>query len=148
MHVHAHWALISTANATSVELTKFFLSILCDGHGVRGRGRGAALGLGPERHCSRSKEITNEKRTERERGERTESQEISTRKVVISNLAYTHHCTVPVYVCVCECESENACMCVFVCECVYTSLMLLFWFWRLAFFTVRRPSIYHFTMEF
>lgn len=64
------------------------------GHGARGRG--AASGLGPERHCSRWQEITNEKRTERERGERTESQEISTRKVVISNLAYTHHCTVPV----------------------------------------------------
>lgn len=47
---------------------------------------------------------------------------------------------------VCACECERVCVCVSVC--VYTSLMLLFWFWRLAFFTVRRPSIYHFTMEF
>lgn len=54
--------------------------------------------------------------------------------------------------CVCVCVWERLCMPVRVyvceCECVYTSLMLLFWFWRLAFFTVRRPSIYHFTMEF
>jgi len=83
--------------------------------------------------------------TERE-SKATENQEISTRRAaqsgdfVFASLSHTGPIT--------HTSTAHTHTAALQSICVYTSLRLLFWFWRLAFFTVRRPSIYHFTMAF